>query len=62
MYIDRNIELSEKISMAKIKVQAIIRRTATKDKTYFSSKMTGPIQYILLYYCKNCSSATSKCF
>ena len=36
MYFDRNIDLSEKISMAKKKVQAIIRRTATKDKTYFS--------------------------
>ena len=36
MYFDRNIDLSEKISMAK-KVQAIIRHTATKDKTYFSN-------------------------
>ena len=35
MYFDRNIDLSEKISMAK-KVQAIIRRTAT----YFRGKIT----------------------
>ena len=35
MYFDRNIDLSEKISMAK-KVQAIICRTATKDKTFFN--------------------------
>ena len=40
MYFDRNIYLSEKISMAK-KVRAIICRTATKDESYFSSIKQG---------------------